>query len=169
MSSAPKRGQSNYADSPSGVAKIVLLKDKETGDKNLGVLYTDGDWKGEKFKVSEWPDYVKPKILPGKDWFVRLNSKKTVIFSISPIEGVFKGRCIGFAAKEGQPPVPKTSKPTKYGSFQYFTALVEIIEGDCKGMVLANVLRYNFCQGDDGKVEYSNWGSDDAVHSPKLH
>ena len=170
MAYSPKRKATTFEPSPSGVGKISLLKGKK-----LGVHFSPdnkNDWAGEKFKVSSWPDYVaSPKLLPDRQWYIRLGNDEKSIFAISPTSGMFTGRCVGFSSKEGEPPVPKTSNPhPQYGSYQFFNALIEITDGDeaCVGMTLSYHLRYNFGEDADGLVEYTNWGSDSATHSPRL-
>jgi hypothetical protein len=85
-----------------------------------------------------------------------------------PFKGMFRGKVVGFAAKEGQKPAPKVNQ-SQYGDYLSFTVLIEITYGE-KGTVGAIVpysLRYNFDADKDGLVEFTKWGNN-SVHTPRL-
>jgi len=167
----PKVKKSAYEEAPNGVGTVTLLK-----NRNIGVKFledNDNEFAGKKYKVTDWPNHVNPKNLPGRKWFVRLGNDKKSIFSISPQSGMFTGKVQSFASAEGQPPVPKTKDYTWEGrviSYRYFTVLIEIMDGDeaCVGMLMPYVLRYNFDEDEEGNACYTHWGKN-AVHTPKLH
>lgn len=166
-----------FEPAPYGTARI-----KKGKKGQLIVWYSDeneGDFAGKKYAATEWPDWVKPKSLEGKEWKVKLNPKKQVIYTITPINGMFTGKCVGFSSQEGQEPVPQFQED-QWGGYQYFYPLIEITSGDesCIGCVLPYLwtdglseygkrLRYLFDSDDEGLVEYPPFG-DRSVHIPKL-
>ena len=165
----PKRKETEFKPSPSGTGIVKLLE-----KPRIGVKFDEdnkNNFAGKKYVVEAYPDYVKnPKILEKYRWYIKLNSDANEIYSVNPINGEFVGHCIGLARQEGKPPVPR-QKRNDFGVYHDFIALIEITEGDCAGMVVPYTLRYNFGEDDEGtgEVVYTNWGSDQATHSPRLH
>jgi len=171
------RKNDGYKENPKGTARIKWKKNK------LYVWFEDteenGEFADQKYTVRSWPDHVDPEKLSGT-WYVNLSGKDSEeLFGISPLVGMYTGKVFRFISQEGQPPVPKQKKYTYNGkeiSYQYFTVLIEIIDGDrpeAKGMLIPHVLRYNFGPIEDKNdeeyemTEYTFDGSK-AVHTPKL-
>ena len=151
-----KRNETEFEKSPNGFAQVKLLK-----NKRLGIKFLDDDpgaFAGQKFKVSEWPDFVKPKALPGVIWKIGLNNKHDGIFSIAPSNGFFEVKVKHFQSKEGQPPVPKFMDNWQYPDTVFFVVL-EIVGGleVAIGMEVFLMLRYRFKEGEDGMVEYTKY------------
>lgn len=94
---------------------------------------------------------------PGR-WYVQLSSDESEIFSFHPWSGSFKGRVLEFAAKDGEPPVPKVKKVDftndegkhiKY-QYQYFIVVIEIVDPKkLAGVTIALRLNYNFLEAKD--------------------
>ena len=170
MAYQPKTKESAFEENPNGVAMVQRLK-----DKSLGIKFsesTGNDFAGKKYRVREWPDYVKPKKVSGRTWRIRLTNDGNGIYSIAPQSGMFTGRVQKIVSKEGEPPVPKFKDYTYQGKlieYYQFTTLIEIVDGDdaCIGMVIPYTLRYNFGEDEDGSVMYTHGGSN-AVHTPRL-
>jgi hypothetical protein len=97
------------------------------------------------------------KLRPGR-WYVRLSSDESEIYSYHPWSGNFKGKVAEFAAKEGEPPVPRLKdvdfyndkgKHIKY-SYYYFIVLIEILEPKkLAGLLVPHRLNYNFLEAKD--------------------
>ena len=171
------RKNDGYKENPKGTARVKYKKGK------LLVWFEDieenGEFADKKYVVRSWPDHVDPKTLSGT-WYVNLSGKNSdELFGISPLVGMYTGKVFRFASPDGQPPVPKQKKYIYNGkeiSYQYFTVLIEVVDGDrpeAKGMLIPYVLRYNFGLVEDkddeeyGMVEYTFDGSK-AVYTPKL-
>jgi len=152
-----KRDVSTFEANPSGLATIKRLK-----GRRLGVTFNDAnsnEFAGKKYKVSEWPEFVNPKGLPGLEWFVKLTNKGDEIYSIAPQSGFFKVRFKEFTHKDGEPPVPKFMSDWKYPETMFF-AILEIV-GDLKaaeGMQVVAMLPYRFDEDEDGNVKYTKVG-----------
>jgi hypothetical protein len=101
-----------------------------------------------------------PAKLTSGEWVINLSEDKKEVTNYRPVNGMFKGKVIKFAAAEGEKPAPKTKsvsfkkdgKNIEY-DYLYFTAMIQITEGACKGIEIPYVLRYNFVENDeDGKA-----------------
>jgi len=148
-----KRQETKFDENPNGVATIVLLKGRK-----LGVVFGEtSKFAGQKYRVSEWPDEINPKLLPGNEWMVNLTGKDNdEIFSIRPVDGYFEVKFVGFPHKDGEPPVPKYMADWKYPDTVFF-ALLEIVGGldAAKGMTVSAMLPYRFDADEDGNVMYT--------------
>lgn len=98
-----------------------------------------------------------PQVVVNGDFYVTLSEDKQKMFSLKPIEGLFVCQVSRFSAKPGEPPVPKTFQGDKW-SYQYFVVMLQIIEGNLKGIEIPYSLRYYFADV-DGEVGLSHPGS----------
>jgi hypothetical protein len=155
------------SESPSGIAKLAFKK-----GKCLVEFAPDQDspFAGRQYKVSSWPDWVKPKTASNHEWRVKLG--KDEIYSLYPVRGMFTGKVLKFAAKEGEKPAPKPVE-YKYGSetisYMRFTALLEITDGPkgTVGAVVPYTLRYYLGEDAEGNTEYTHYGKQ-AKYAPML-
>jgi len=134
-----------------GVAQVELGVSK--GKPAAKVTFVDGDNEGKSFFIAKdkCPAYVQA----GK-WMARLSSKGDEMYSISPINGRFRGKTLKFSAEKGKEPVPYTTTITssdgKTYSFDVFGVVLVVTQGKCKGMPISYRLNYNFAEADDGTV-----------------
>ncbi len=130
--------------SPKGLAKVKVSK---TG-KKVKIIFEDGSVE-KTFSVDMLPS--TPKNLKTGMYFAVLSSDRTEVISIRPERGLFKVRCVDFVRPEdGADPIPKTYNNKKYGySYQAFTAMLEIVEGQYKGVQIPYFLHYKVT--DDGQ------------------
>lgn len=151
----PKRSESAGFDAnPNGIATVKLLK-----NKRLGILFSEGgEFAGKKYKVSEWPEHINPKLLPGAEWYIKLNGKGDEIFAISPQDGFFQVKVQKFVSKEGEPPAPRYMKNWQYPDWVFYV-LLEVVSGleAAVGMTIIYQLPYRFEEGEDGLAQYSKW------------
>jgi hypothetical protein len=115
------------------LAKIIM----QVKDKN-GIESTEE----HIVALSEQEDNVKKLIQDGL-WFVSLNSDGKKVYSIRPVKGVFKVRVRKLAADEDKEPAPKTNN-TFDTPYDYWTPILEIVDGKEKGMQIPLILRYWF-------------------------
>lgn len=151
MAYRPKTIQSVYKRGDSGIANVQV-----SGSHNkVRVTFEETD---EVVITTDFPKGMKA----GK-WFVTLNSENNKVLGYRPINGMFTGKVQKFVAKEGDSPAPQTkiakNQQGSTYSYQYFAVLLEITQGNNKGLVVPCMLRYQFGQAEeDGKqvVAYTN-------------
>lgn len=158
-------------ESPYGRGKLAFRK--KGGEWQCQVQFSvdqETPFAGRNYRVEKWPDWVKPKKVSSHEWNIRLGQNE--IFALSPWKGMFEGKVIGIAAKEGKKPTPKLKEYNFDGkdvSYLQFTILIEITNG-LAGTIGATVpctLRYNFGEDAEGNVEYTHYGAN-SKHSPRL-
>lgn len=144
MAYKPKQIKSTYG--PQGVAKVALSADK----KKVRVIFKDeeGDTKPIDLTADNCPDYVQ------KGTFnVRLSSDKKKMYSMTPLNGVYKssGSHVTIRHAKDEKPAPKADNFNNL----CFNVDVEITAGPCKGMTASysySGLHYNFLPvEEDGK------------------
>ena len=156
MAYTPNREETVYDDPPNGEAIVKLIKNKKMQVKFLDT--NKNEFAGKQYKVSEWPDGINPKQLPGNNWKIRLNNDGKGIFSISPYNGQFKVKVKKFVSKEGEPPAQRYMDKWKYPDYVFFVIL-EIVDGEkaCIGMEIFLMVHYRFDEDEDGNVKYTKW------------
>jgi hypothetical protein len=143
MAYQPKRKTVSGSYGPSGAAKVMI---HPSGTKVKVAL------KDKQGVVSE---YILdrencPKNLSNGIWFVSLTLDKSKMMNLRPWNGIFKVITQKFAASKDKPPTPK--EDDKYGLW-FFTVILEVVEGNEKGMEIPLRLNYWFTSMDeDGKV-----------------
>lgn len=100
---------------------------------------------GAKDKVYTLDKEECPSYVQNGTFFVSLNADGSKMYGMRPRMGLFKAKVKEFVAAKDKEPMPKT-KTAPDGSYTYmtFSVLVEITEGECKGMVIPVNLPYNF-------------------------
>lgn len=129
-----------------GQAKVMLNKDKTKAK----VVFVES---GEEYVLSTkgFSDEVKGYLQSG-EFVVRLDKDETSIIGLAPYNGMFRGKIVKFSAQKDKPPAPMTkigSNKDQSWSYLYFVVLVEITDGECKGMQVPLFLRYNFAPADE--------------------
>ena len=125
--------------SSSSVADVTVNSTK----KAVRILFDDGDKR--IFPLSECPKNIRTGTM-----MVRMNEKRNKVYSVYPSEGMFVGKVKEFVHQQDKPPTPNTNTTWDY---QYFVCIIEITKGECKGMNIPYILRYNFGEVDvDGKA-----------------
>ena len=143
-----------------GHARVQVNKQK--GKMRLQVKVVNKETKDEKIykfvldkanvpdAVQKWFDPEIP--VPEGPFNVSLNGDEDELWGIYPVNGMFTGKVLRFAAKEGEKPSPKTIDTGKY-SFQVFTVLVEITSPNgYAGLIVPFSLSYNF-QGIEEEIQ----------------
>jgi hypothetical protein len=141
-----------------GQAKVQLHK--KTGDAKI--LFREP--KKEYLIKSEFVQ--ADPVWPGMG-MVEVSEDGRYFFAMRPWKGLFKARCTGIVAKEGEEPVPNV-KSGNWGPYSTFTALFEILEGKYQGAVYAMNLSYKFVDaegvaalpGERGKSQYTDKAED---------
>jgi len=134
-----------------GTATIDLGASK--GKPAVKVTFIDGDNEGKSFIIpkDKCPSYVQP----GK-WIVKLSAGGDELYSLSPVNGRYRGKVLKFVSQQGKDPAPYTATITsadkKTYSFEVFTVILEITQGKCKGMPIYYRLNYNFAEAEGGIV-----------------
>jgi len=136
-------------DGLSGAANVALSKDK-TKVKVTFERKADGSGGDEHVVlVKECPKEVQAYLRSG-NFVVKLSKESDKIYSLSPTGGMFVGKVAKFSSKKDADPSPMTKVSTnKEGqtySYLFFVVMIEIIEGECKGMQIPLFLRYNFSE-----------------------
>lgn len=126
-----------------GQAKILGV-----GKNQIKLVFRESKGKGESGKTENLiikkdnaPEYVQKGI-----FHVSMDSDRTQIFNMRPGTGMFTVKVQKFVANEDQPPTPKTKEYTgTNGKFtiQSFAVILEITDGDYKGMEILYNLRYS--------------------------
>ena len=142
MAYKPKVIQGQFARGNSGIATV-----KMSGDKTKVKIIFDED--NKELVTTEFPRELKA----GK-WYITLDSNNKKVFGYRPVNGLFVGKVNKFVARNDEPPIPKTHIGTKgtdgkNWSYQYFTVLLEITQGDNKGLIVPCVLRYHFTEAEE--------------------
>jgi hypothetical protein len=171
MAYSPGKRSNEY---PTGVAKIAFHPEKPVAQVQFAPDQPNKSgepFAGRKYKIKDWPEWVKKKSAAKQEWMVRLG--KDGIYSMYPVRGIFTGKVLKFACKDGEAPTPKLREYNYQGkdiSYLNFTVLLQITDGPkgTVGAVVPYTLRYNFGEDGEGNVEYTHWGAN-AKHSPILH
>lgn len=150
MGYKPQTVKSDFGG-PSGKANIKVQRDE---NKTIIRVKVSFDETGDSFIIpaSDCSEEVRSYLQSG-EFNVRLGKDGKSITSISPWSGMYKVHTKKFVAQRDKPPVPQTRTGTNEGgqkwSYQYFVPLLEVVEGECKGMQIPYFLRYFF----DGVME----------------
>jgi hypothetical protein len=127
-----------------GTATIQMSSD----GKKVRVTLDDG----EKIYVlakSDCPEYVQKG-----NFVVRMSTDGKKMQGCFPANGQFHCKVSKFVAMKDKAPAPKTFNGKDW-SYEFFTVLLVITEGACKGMEIPYNLRYHF--GDvDGYTGYTH-------------
>jgi len=148
----PKRVNVGGSRGASGISKVQLHPD----GKRLRILMTEKDKNGNEQEneyrlfMADQDKNIRPMIQNGL-WFVSLDGSAKKIYGIRPVRGVFKVKCSKFASEKDKEPTPKVNNTWEV-PFSEFTALLEIVDGNEKGMIVPMKLRYWFEEViEDGK------------------
>ena len=141
----PTRRKAEFEKSPRGKAHLHRLE-----NRTIGVHFSpenDNDWADKKFRVTDWPSHVNPKLITqdsGREWYVSLGNDKKSIYSISPMRGMYTVRFTEFSAREGELPMPQYYDG-QY-PYHYFDAVLEVVDGDpaAQGKTKPYRLRYDY-------------------------
>jgi len=131
-------------DPKGNIAYRIIVEEKRNSETNE-VIQAE-----KKFEVlaENVPDNF------GKGYHnVTISSDGNNVLSFFPAVGNYTVRLKEFAAKEGETPSPKTVTD-KYGEKQVFTAILEIVDGEYKGVTIPYRLQYNIADS-DGVMGYS--------------
>ena len=120
-----------------GTANVLISKD---GQK-VKVDFLDNELDSKVLLREACPDELRK----GK-WVVSLTEKK--MLSFHPVTGAYRVRVKEFTHKEGEEPSPKTYTG-KFGDYKKFTVLLEVINGEAKGVTIPLFLSYNFAEGEE--------------------
>lgn len=131
-------------DGLSGAANVALNGNKT---KVKVTLEESGD--SYVISVKECPKEVQAYIRSG-NFVVKLSKDNDKIYSLSPTSGMFVGKVAKFSSKKDADPAPmtkvgKNQEGSTY-SYLFFVVMIEITEGECKGMQIPLFLRYNFAE-----------------------
>ena len=146
----PPRVSGEFKKGENGEAQVRLSKDK----KKLQIRFKET---GNKYNFRRTKEIGQ--LLPGRSWFIQLNSDETEIYNFHPWAGQFTGKVQGFASKEGESPAPSVNDRSfegqKYQTVD-FTVIIEITEPKkVAGITIPYFLRYNFreYENEEGKSE----------------
>jgi hypothetical protein len=136
-------------DGLSGAANVALSKDK-TKVKVTFERKADGSGGDEHVVLAkECPKEVQAYLRSG-NFVVKLSKESDKIYSLSPTGGMFVGKVAKFSSKKDADPSPMTKVATNQEgqtySYLFFVVMIEITEGECKGMEIPLFLRYNFAE-----------------------
>jgi hypothetical protein len=152
--------KSQVGSSPTLIAKLQVSREKG----KVKITYFDTS-ESVILPLENCPS----NICSGEKMMVKLSGDGKRMFSVYPADGMFKLTCTRLSHKDGEEPAPRTQEG-KWGTYQSFIAITEIVDGDYKGMTIPYFLRYNFGEFfQDGKsiVGITKMGSK-SIHSPKL-
>lgn len=120
-----------------GIAKIELHP------KEPKVKITFKPEEGEKPKSyvvekENCPDYIR-----NGTFMVSMAENGKKVYGVRPINAVVKLKFKEFPAKKDSEPAPKTHNG-KFGAYQTFSAVFEIVDGEFKGMEVPGSFPYDF-------------------------
>jgi hypothetical protein len=144
MTYTPPKVQVTGARGPQGISDVLLHPSKPLVRIVMRHKDKNGVNSEETFtlNLSEQEDAVK-KLIQSGSFYVSLNSDEKKMYSIRPVKGVYKVRVRKLAAEENKEPAPKTNT-TFETPYDYWMAILEIVEGKEKGMQFPLILRYWF-------------------------
>ena len=141
----------------------------ERGDSGIGRFRFSADGKkvqvildvprGDTFERKEFivdrdncPDNIS-SARKAEIWKINMSSRGDRVMSFYPATGSFVVTTNGFVSREGEEPTPKTKfnrfvqkgKKVEY-SYELFTVLLSVVEGELKGFEIPLFLRYNFAE-----------------------
>lgn len=155
MAYKPKVVQGQFARGNSGIATV-----KMSGDKSKVKVVFEAD--GKELITSEFPEGLKA----GK-WYITLDSNNKKVFGYRPVNGLFVGKVNKFIARNDEPPAPQTHIGKDW-SYQYFTVLLEITQGENKGLMLPCILRYNFAEAQEDDKTVVAYAHIKSKYTPML-
>jgi len=138
-----------------GKAKVTLHKEFPSVEA-VQIAFLDGSGKYVAKGKDNYPDQVK-----NGDFNVAidpLDDGLCEFVGFTPCGERLPVRFIEFTHKDGEQPCPKEKSPKnpKFKPYETFTPIVEVFEGEYKGLRLYPQLRYLFCVDDDtGEAMYS--------------
>lgn len=155
MAYKPKTLQTNFVRGLSGVAKVAISPDK----KKAKVEFKED---GKAVIVDEFPSTLTPGT-----WFVTLDSDDKKVLNHRPANGIFTCKVQKFPAPEGEQPAPRTKQGADW-SYQYFIALLEIVQGDVKGLIVPAILRYHFGEAVEDDKSVVAFSHPKSKYTPQL-
>jgi len=155
MAYRPKVLQGNFKRGESGIAYVKINAEKT----KVKVTFEES---GKEIVTSEFPKGAKP----GK-WFVTLDGDNKKVYSIRPVNGLFIGKANKFVAREGEAPIPQTHVGADW-SYQYFTVLLEITQGENKGIIVPCMLRYHFAEAQEDNKSVVAFSHPKSKYTPML-
>lgn len=131
-------------DGLSGAANVAL-----NGNKTKAKVTLEESGDSYVISIKECPKEVQAYIRSG-NFVVKLSKDNDKIYSLSPTNGMFIGKVAKFSSKKDADPAPMTKVGKNQDgatySYLFFVVLIEITEGECKGMQIPMFLRYNFAE-----------------------
>lgn len=146
------------SNSKGGVARVVIsrrevtVKFKRT-ERNPGDTFT--------LSLADCPKDIE-KYVSNQDknfeWMVKMNADGSKMYSLHPAVGLYTVKTVRFAARDGQSPIPfrdgpRTGRTADGRTYTVdrlmFTTLNEIVEGDCRGLIIPIRLEYAFVEIDE--------------------
>jgi len=146
----PHRVSGDFKKGENGEAQVRISPDK----KKIQIRFEE-----TKNKYTFRRTKKIAKLVPGRTWFIQLNSDEDEVFNFHPWSGQFKGKVQGFASKEGESPAPSVNERSFEGQrYQTvdFTVIIELTDPKkLSGVTIPYFLRYNFreYENEDGKSE----------------
>lgn len=137
---------------PSGKATVQVKKNDEGKITKVRVKFDETE---DSFiiPIDDCSEEVKGYVQSG-EFKVRLGKDGKSLVAMSPWSGLYEVHVKDFAHQKDKLPVPqvKTGKTGDQSwSYQYFLPLLEVTEGDCKGMIISYFLKYLF---ESEEIEY---------------
>jgi hypothetical protein len=164
MAWKPTIKQAEFKSGPAGQAKIELSPNKKSW--RVTMKTAEGETKNFQGKVADLPDDIQEVIRDGY-FKVGMSGDETKIFNITPWAGMYEGEFVRFSARNGEVPAPRMSDGGQYAPYQYFTAILRVIGGDCAGLLVRVTFHYNFGEGKNGELIFTKGGAQ-AKHTPFL-
>jgi hypothetical protein len=155
MAYKPQTLKSQYKRGDNGTAAVKMSPDRSKAK----VIFEES---GIEFVTTDFPKGMRP----GK-WFVTMDGDNKKVFSYRPINGVFVGKVQKFVARDGDIPTPQTHIGKDW-NYQYFTVLLEITQGDNKGLGIPCMLRYHFAEAQEEEKSVVAFSHPKSKYTPML-
>lgn len=155
MTYKPKVLQGQFKRGDSGVATVKMNPEKT----KVKVIFEDTD---KEVITKDFPKGIRP----GK-WFITLDSENKKIFNYRPVNGMFIGKVQKFVAREGETPTPQTHIGKDW-SYQFFVVMIEITQGENKGILIPCMLRYHFAEAQEDEKSVVAFSHPKSKYTPML-
>lgn len=155
MAYKPKVVQSGYKRGDSGIATVRVAGDKS----KVKVTFDEGN---KEVICTEFPEGLRA----GK-WYITLDGDNKKVFGYRPVNGLFVGKVNKFVARNDEVPTPQTHIGKDW-SYQYFTVLLEITQGDNEGLFIPCMLRYHFSEAQEDEKSVVAYSHIKSKYTPML-
>lgn len=157
----PAMLKSNFRRGPSGIANVEISPDKS----KVRISYKEV---GDKYvlSINDCPEGIRKGT-----WFVTLTEDKSKVLNLRPANGVFKAKVISFPAPENQPPTPRIKTGSYEGKsfeYQYFIAIITLLNSEVKGMEVPVILRYHFGKAEEDGKDVVAFSHPKSKYTPQL-